>query len=448
MQLNPMTLPLIIMPLETTARELLYKQVLCTFLAREGFQCLLGSKSQINPLLSRFKGYIYLDKGYHKGTSESLYSIIKSQGGSIISLDEEGGIDFGDNSTLLGRYAPALFEAADLVFLWGEEQKKIVRSHIKNPECVKITGHPRFELLKIEYQNLYSKDVKHLKQQHGDFILINTNMGFGNNIKGDDFVIENYEKRFKNIHQIVAFDKRKMDAIIDIVTEVAAQYPEKEVILRPHPEEELTLYRSAFSSFPNVKVLFEGSVVPWLMAASAMIHPDCTTAVESLFIGKRSLSFLPEDYSEDLVTRIPLEASTVHTDKVELLEELEKRLSASKPIDWVEHPFAQRSFTFSGNTTQHIVQEIKNFAESASNCDSSHARFDGIERVKLRWRIIRRKMNKSLSARLIQNKLAGFDSSMVIENQEVIKKVFGGVSVNTDLISPELVRYIPVRVER
>ena len=53
-----------------------------------------------------------MDKGYHAGVSEFMYSKIKKNNGIIINLDEEGAVDFSDNSTLKQRYSKKLLKGA------------------------------------------------------------------------------------------------------------------------------------------------------------------------------------------------------------------------------------------------------------------------------------------------------------------------------------------------
>ena len=436
-----MNSPVIIIPIETSARELLYKQILCTKLANQGFTCYLGSKSQVTPLLSRGRNYIYLDKGYHKGVSESLYATIRSNGGNIVSLDEEGGIDFGDNSTLLGRYSPQLFEASSIVFLWGKKQREIVKSHILDPRRVKITGHPRFELLKPEHNALYRNESDRIVSKYGDFILFNTNMGFGNNIKGDKFVIKNYGKRFKNIEQIVAFDKQKIKAIESAVLAVAEQYPEMTIIIRPHPEEDMDPYIQAFGQYKKIKVIFKGSAVPWLLAAKAMIHPDCTTAVESLFIGSKSLSILPEDHPKDLVTHIPLEASSAHTSIESLLKELKTMLQERREINWEDHPFAEAYFSVSLKTLETIVHSLKELGltlqSTGFNIDSIFLR----DRLRLEIGILRRRFKGGPAAKLIKNKLTGLNRGAIRSNQRIIDNFLDVKDTSLSQLTAELVRY-------
>ena len=134
----------ILIPIETASRELTYKTFLSHHLALNGYNCYLGSKRNISYLMKKFDNYIYLDKGYHKNVSERIYKLIKRSNGIIISLDEEGAVDYNNNSTLLGRYAPELFRNVDFTFFWGIKQYETVKSHMKKNSKFLITVHPRF----------------------------------------------------------------------------------------------------------------------------------------------------------------------------------------------------------------------------------------------------------------------------------------------------------------
>ena len=43
-------------------------------------------------------------------------------------------------------------------------------------------------------------------------------MGFGNNIRGDQFVKDNYRDRFNNINQIINADKKKLEAYKSLIS--------------------------------------------------------------------------------------------------------------------------------------------------------------------------------------------------------------------------------------
>ncbi len=344
------------MPIETSSRELLYKVYLCNLLAEEGFICYLGSKNNINNLTKNLKNYIYLDKGYHAGVSELIYKQIQKNNGIIVNLDEEGAVDFSDNSTLKERYAPQLFKFADIVFLWGKKQYALIKSQSCDIKNVFITGHPRFELLKPKYHFLYMPDVHKIKKEYGNFTLINTNMGFGNNLKGDKFVINNYENRFNNIRRIVKFDKLKTDAFIELALELSKDSDQR-IIIRPHPEEDINYYKKAFQGINNIKVIYKGSVVAWLLAADHIIHSDCTTAVEASFLGKLPISYMPKNYPNDIITKIPLEVS-IRFDNI-----TDVKNYVTKNTEYICHQnrdeVLEEYFSYSQPTIKLIVNELK-----------------------------------------------------------------------------------------
>jgi surface carbohydrate biosynthesis protein len=345
----------ILIPIETSSRELVYKIYLSRLLALKGHRCYLGRKTQIYSLMGFLKNYIYFDKGYHHGESEKIYKKIKQNNGLIVSLDEEGGVDFEDNSTLLNRYSSQFFNQVDHVFLWGKKQNEIISNNLKNSKIVEVTGHPRFELLKQKYHYLYQNKVKDIKNKYGDFVLINTNMGFGNNIKGDNFVIQNYGERVEKIDQIVSFDKQKLSLFFDLI-ETLAKKINCNIIVRPHPEECQEIYQKKFNDLDKVFVCSSGSVIPWLMATKQMIHPDCTTAIESYFLGKPAISLLPIDFPRDLVTKLPLTSSIMFNEIDDIIDFIHKPKFSSFNSNFSD--LFEDYFAYENNSFDMIVERI------------------------------------------------------------------------------------------
>ncbi len=398
-------------------RELLYKVYICHTLALRGFQCYLGRKSNINYLTRKMKGYIYIDKGYHKGVSEQIHRAIKENGGTIISLDEEGVVDYADNSTLLGRYSPAMFDSVDFTFFWGRKQYETVQKQIPKQAKFLITGHPRFDLLKPANHYLYEDAVNNLKDQHGDFILINTNMGSGNNLRGDDFVINNYGERVKTIRDIIAFDKLKRQVYVELIKEIINETG-KSVILRPHPEEDVNWYQRAFNGLNKVKVVFEGSVLPWLLASEVMIHPDCTTAIESVLLGKKPISFLPLNSPDGLITKLPLKVSEAFNDSRKLIKYLKNREFDIKQPDLDKYPFLEDYFAYSKNSIQLIVDQIDHFRTNLKKVRTNSLTVK--DHLYLQYLAFRRGLIKNKSADLTRKKLKGFNEDEVYKIRNIL----------------------------
>ena len=151
------TKPSVFIPIETTSRELISKILLSQQLASNGFEIYLGQKGKINRLIRFFKNGIYIDKGYHKGQSEKTYKILKERKFYILSLDEENAVDFKNNQQLNDRFPDDVLGIFDKIFLWGGFQYNFLKDKRPsfNEKHTIISGHPRFELLKNEFQFLY-----------------------------------------------------------------------------------------------------------------------------------------------------------------------------------------------------------------------------------------------------------------------------------------------------
>ena len=144
----------ILIPIETISRELDYKVYLAMLLSTKGFQVLFGKKQSIYRLFDKYSDYIYLDKGYHQDVSDVIYNKIKANNGIILNLDEEGAVDFPNNSTLLNRYSLKMLKVVDKVFLWGKSQKEMINKKHGELTNLSVTGHPRFLLLKDKFFGL------------------------------------------------------------------------------------------------------------------------------------------------------------------------------------------------------------------------------------------------------------------------------------------------------
>jgi len=381
----------------------------------------LGSKSNIYHLTKHLRNYIYLDKGYHAGVSEPLYKQIQENNGVIVNLDEEGAVDFSDNSTLKERYASQLFEYANTIFLWGIAQQKLIKQQTEKSNKTIVTGHPRFELLKPEFHFLYNQEVENIIQKHGSFILVNTNMGFGNNIKGDDFIIANYGSRFENIKKIVKFDKVKLKAYLELMIALSKKI-DKKIILRPHPEEDLHFYANAFKDIDSIEVIYSGSVVPWLLAADEVIHPDCTTAIESSFLGKLPISYMPNNSPEDIVTKIPLEISLRFNHISQVVDHLmnknnhlDDENTRSKVLD--------DYFSYRQPTSQLIVNKFKDIRHAMVKSDDQKCLFKQFALLKIKESINSLRSNNDFY--FVRKKLQGFDYGSIQKIQNLLSENHG-----------------------
>ena len=74
------------------------------------------------------------------------------------------------------------------------------------------------------------------------------------------------------------------------------------LLIRPHPNEDHSPWHDAVAEVDNAHVAFDGSVVPWVIGAKALVHNNCTTAVEAAVAGTPVLNFRPwtSEFDNDL----------------------------------------------------------------------------------------------------------------------------------------------------
>jgi hypothetical protein len=86
-----------------------------------------------------------------------------------------------------------------------------------------------------------------------------------------------------------------------LIPELEKAFPFHTIIVRPHPTESHEAYLQIAERCKKVEVTNKGNVVPWLMAARALIHNGCTTGVEAYVMRVPAISYrvtVDERYDE------------------------------------------------------------------------------------------------------------------------------------------------------
>ena len=291
----------ILMPTEIMNRDLDFQVMLAARAVKPGVQVFLGRYDAIHRMAREVEGGTYIGKAfvpYFPTTDLAQYKFLKHQGFTVLHLDDEGAVFPGDESewinTLKQRLDPAKISGDDFVCVWGDWQRDFYRGYgASAPERVRTTGHPRFDLLRSEkLREYYAPAAAKLKDRLGDYVLLNTNIQIANNGLG---LANTFTKR---LGYDVADPAKKANAInfwahttkilinnVKLVHQLADQFPNLRIVVRPHPSEDQQYYRTVFTGVKNVSVLHEGSVIPWLLASRALIHDGCTTGIEAALAG-------------------------------------------------------------------------------------------------------------------------------------------------------------------
>lgn len=286
----------VLFPVETINRELDYRLAMAVLASRGDNRIFIGLHEHLMRLVRRMEGGVYLGKNAirpHFSDALEDYHVLRDRGFRFIHFDTEGAIYPGDEARwkeiLYQRLDPRHLDGEDYVCTWGEFQRDAYRA--LEPACasnIHATGHPRFDLYRRRWRGYYARDASRLRARHGEFLLINTNLGRANNRMGPDFVFSAYNgyqaddvvRRMQTIEDW-AHQNEQLTHYVRLVHRLHLVFPETKVIVRPHPSEDPAFYERVFQGIANVLVLHDGPVGPWLMAARCMIHDGCTTGVEA-----------------------------------------------------------------------------------------------------------------------------------------------------------------------
>ena len=301
----------LLFPLDSQNRELDARLFIAGLCARDETRTFVGQHDVIYGLLPLMHGGVYLGKHIFPRifTDPKLdsdrYKLLKRQEFAFIHLDEEGGVFPGSEpeqwkDALNIQLDPRVLDAGTTYARGGAFRRATTLP--REPACaqnIKTTGHPRFDLYKSVYRRYFDDEVKELRDTHGDFILYNTTFAaaqpkFG---IGDWFSSRRYDpdSPFQQSRSIAiwADDTRKLSYAVPLCHRLACAFPDRTIVIRPHPSEDASVYQAVFDVLPNVVVVNEGHVAPWLLACETLIHSGCTTGMEAFLADTPVLYYRP-----------------------------------------------------------------------------------------------------------------------------------------------------------
>jgi len=297
-------------PIETIVRELDAKLFLAAELcARGSSRIYLGHQGVMLDLAQRMRNVTYCGKNvfvpHHPNRTAKRYGMMKANGIKVVYLDEEGAVYFGEEAdwkrALLTRIDPRTLEAGDFICAWGDFQREtLIEANPRLEDAVVATGHPRFDLYSSNHRRFFETEIQQIRNQYGHFILVNTNQGYANHRQGAGhlftehfgYVPDDKEKRTQLLLKW-SYSHRLLAHFIELVHRIANEFPDRKIVIRPHPSEDHEFYRIVTRGLEAVEVVHEGPVGPWLMACDLLIHDGCTTAVEGHLCGADIINFKP-----------------------------------------------------------------------------------------------------------------------------------------------------------
>lgn len=297
---------LLLIPVENQAREQDPKLLLAAVAATRGFSSVFGSRREMEFNIDLFPRSIYLSKSM---TVRSLlfFRVAHRFDVEIVSWDEEALVHLPPETYFSRRLNPKAIKYISHLFAWGDENARLWRLYPALPKGIPIhvTGNPRSDLLRPELKAFYRKEVEEFKATHGDFILVNTNFNHVNAFGPDMNLFKpstgparrpRFGRAARGMSRTYAEGLRDhKNAVFEdfkrLIPRLGEAFPNHRIVVRPHPTENHDVYRDIATRCRHVHVTNEKSVVPWLLAARAVIHNGCTTGVEAYLVGTPALSY-------------------------------------------------------------------------------------------------------------------------------------------------------------
>jgi len=297
----------IIIPVENQVRELDPKLLLACIAARRGFSSVIGSRLEIDFRIASFPRSIYLSKSM-TARSIKMFRIMRKLGHEIAVWDEEALVHMQPETYFTRRLSAEAIKYVSYLFAWGQENAELWRQYPDLPDGmpIHITGNPRGDTLRPQLHPYFKSEAGTLRKKYGNFILINTNFSNVNAFVPSlnlFLPVDNSEATPKFGRGAVGmsreyaeglrdFKKAVFEDIKGLIPALEKAFPEYTIVVRPHPTENPHDYHVIAATCERVKVTNEGNVIPWLMAAKALVHNSCTTGVEAYIMKVPAVTYM------------------------------------------------------------------------------------------------------------------------------------------------------------
>ena len=335
--------PQLIIPVENQVRELDPKLLLACVAANRGFVSVIGFRREIHFNIMSFPGGIYISKSM-TDASDRMFKIMQKFRCQVAAWDEEALVHLPPEIYYSRRLSPTAVKMVSHFFAWGQDSADLWRRypHFPSTTPIHVTGNPRCDLLRPDVRCYYDTDVAKIRDQYGDFLLVNTNFNHVNAFSPVQNLFRpttetGREPKFgraafgmtreyaQGLHRL---KQGVFSAFQKMIPELERAFPNFNIVVRPHPTENPEVYRRIAASCSRVHVNNSGNIVPWLMATRTVIHNGCTTGLEATIMGVPAVSYravVDTDYDYGFY-RLPNLASHECFDMQELIHLLREIL--------------------------------------------------------------------------------------------------------------------------
>lgn len=230
---------------------------------------------------------------YLRRNNEQFGRQLTQAGITVAALDTEGGV-WPDVET----YAELLWQDAELrrrvplLCMWGPQlANALIDSSTFTRNQLAITGCPRFDL----YHPLWQGVTEKAPDQPVPTVLINTNFSvsnprFATSEENARHLQEHLGWSSERYQEFVDAEQQAIALIIEMARHLHRDYPSVQIVLRPHPFENLERYREPLRDAGRIRIENATPIQREIAAATVVIQRSCSTAIEAGMAGVPTLS--------------------------------------------------------------------------------------------------------------------------------------------------------------
>jgi surface carbohydrate biosynthesis protein len=287
-----------ILLIEIVERELPASVLVGAELASRGHNVWLIEKGRFRKSPASFPPSLVVEKGLSKGCLQRFRSI-RGAGHMLAVMCQEGFIYRSGEDYIKRRVDAETVKNVDYLFLWGERQKKDLESFLGSVRGFRVTGNPRLDLLHSRFRNSWDAETEEIHCRHGNFVLFTSRFSAVNHFRRSlDQTLDRRKVQYtagaeETVGERLEIRQRLFVEYMNTIEEIASSLSRLRFVVRPHPVENIEVWKARFQGLGNVEICSEGVANPWLSAARCVVHNACTTGIEAYLLDKPVIEYYP-----------------------------------------------------------------------------------------------------------------------------------------------------------
>ncbi|WP_349372034.1 surface carbohydrate biosynthesis protein [Salinarimonas sp.] len=321
--------PTLLVPVEVTARELDARLRFAAEAVRRGFPAAIGRSRTLHHRPDLFPPALVVENDVSIAGADFARRA-RELGHRLVAWDEEAIAVLNDGWYTRQRVARETLALTDLFFTRGGGDAAAVRAaHPDLAGRVRPAGNPRLDLLDPRLRGALQPP------RPGAPIAVMSRFSRSNpfSLERKD-VLGNVVRKFRFGPDETTFytgflehSHAVFDAFLPMVAHLAARFPDRPVIVRPHPSERVATWEGLARAHQNLSVETGGTAVELAGRAAVVIHNGCTTGLEAALLGRPVLAFAPV-VSAEYDVALPNALSEICPSESALFEVVADRIAA------------------------------------------------------------------------------------------------------------------------